>query len=128
MKAERKLLWTNGTEREGDAFVRIRNSLFVCECRSIDRPLDYEIGIPKTIEHRSKILKEKVEQVSTLAMAILHSPKGHNFDFSWADQIEGIVVSPHVEWIWTLDPTIWLDTNTPRILSAEETVNFLKQY
>jgi hypothetical protein len=117
----------NGTaEREADAVVRCGRTVFLCECRAMERPLDFELGRVRTIAARTKVLDEKLDQVLTLAAFVKATPKGLNYDFSWATRVVPLVVSPFIEWIWALDERLWLDEKTPRILSANEAVALME--
>lgn len=121
-----RILKTGSAEREADALIRRNATLYVCECRAMWRPLNFEIGHVGTIETRTKDLEQKLEQSHTLAEFLRSTPKGTNYDFSWADKIEPLVVSPFVEWVWGLGEGLWLDQQTPRILSAEEVVRYIQ--
>jgi hypothetical protein len=114
-------------ERETDAAIRVGTTLYLFECRAMERPLDFERGRPKTIAYRNRDLGEKVSQVLSLADFIGANIRGENYDFSWAKRIVPLVVSPFVEWIWSRDPRLWLRDEIPRILSAPEAINLLKQ-
>jgi hypothetical protein len=114
------------SERECDALIRCNTTLFVCECRAMWRPLDFEIGRVSTIASRTRDLKAKLEQAHTLAAFLRTTPKGTNYDFSWAENVVALVVSPFVEWIWDSGEDLWLDQKTPRVLSAEEAVRFME--
>lgn len=114
-------------ERETDVAVRCNDILFLCECRAMERPLDFELGRVRTLEARSAELKEKVEQVLSLAEFVKNSPRGSNYDFSWAKRIIPLVVSPFVEWIWASGDDLWLDESTPRVLSAGEAIVLMRR-
>ncbi|MGX7003207.1 hypothetical protein [Caballeronia sp. KNU42] len=116
----------SGGEREIDVAIRIKDSLYVFECRAFERPLDFAIGKPKTIKARINDLKSKLDQVHTLVDFIKINRLGENYDFSWAKEIYGAVVSPYTEWIWSLDRYLWTDMPTfPRIMSAPEALDYL---
>lgn len=115
----------DGSKREIDASVRIGSTLVLFECRSIERPLDYEIGNIRTFRKRRDFLEEKLDQVLTLADFIKANPQGRNYDFSWAREVIPFVVSPFVEWIWERSTRLWHDHQTPRILQADEALNFI---
>lgn len=115
----------NGQKREIDASVRVENSLILFECRSIERPLDYEISKPQTMERRTKFLKEKIEQILSLRDFISSHPTGKNYDFGWANSIEAVVISPFVEWIWERSERTWIDSRTPRVMQADEAIEWL---
>lgn len=123
----RVLTSDSGKEREVDAAIRRGDSLFLCECRTMERPLDLEISRPKTLEARIADLRQKLEQGSSLAAFIATERKGRNYDFSWASRIDYLVVSPFVEWVWSRDTALWLDDTTPRILSSGEAISYIAQ-
>jgi hypothetical protein len=116
----------DGNQRELDAGVQIGDCLYLFECVSVERPLDYEIGNPKTISRRIERLTGKLEQVEGLKEFIKHSPVGKNYDYSTVKRIEHFVVSPFVEWIWSCSPTLWSDLGFPRFVSPGEALLILE--
>jgi hypothetical protein len=114
-----------GKEREVDAAVRVDETLYLFECVSIERPLDFEIGRIRTIENRSAELEKKLVQALTLRDFVAANPAGRTYDFAWAKEMVCFVVSPFVEWIWARSDSLWHDARWPRILSAEEALEFL---
>ena len=117
----------NGNMREIDASVRLGSDLVLFECRSSERPLDFEIGRPKTLKERCRILEEKVTQVLSLRDFVTAHPVGRNYDFSWARNVSAFVVSPFVEWTWSRSERLWHDRLTPRILQADEALEMLRK-
>jgi hypothetical protein len=113
-------------EREVDAAFRVGPRLFLCECRSMEQPLDLEISKPRSVFLRNTELQQKVDQARSLAELVMATPTGLNYDFSWADEVVHLVVSPFREWIWSNAADLWLDSQTPRILSAREAVQYMK--
>lgn len=113
-------------EREVDAAIRVRNTLFLCECKAMELPLDFDIGRPKTVSTRRQHLESYVRQACSVESFICATPAGRNYDFSWAEQIVSFVVSPFVEWLWSRDKTLWLTDTIPRILSVGEAISFMK--
>lgn len=120
------LITKNGSKRELDASVIIKDRMYLFECVSIERPLDYEIGKPKSMKTRIIRLSEKLAQASSLRDFILEHPSGRNYDFSDIREVVPIVVSPFVEWIWETGPELWLDSKTPRILAPDEVFTWLE--
>jgi hypothetical protein len=116
----------NRKMREVDAGVRIGSTLFLMECRSIERPLDYEIGKPAVIASRQADLFRKLEQVESLRDFLIAHPRGRNYDVSWATHIAHFVVGPFEEFVWSREPRFW-DGDTPRILSADAMLAVLEQ-
>jgi hypothetical protein len=111
--------------RELDAGVMVRRTLYVLECVSVERPLDYELGSPKTLKIRQQRLEAKVDQVLTLGDFIRRNPKGKNYDFSDSEKIVPLVVSPFEEWIWEKSSRLWETPSLPRIVSAAEAIRLV---
>lgn len=120
-----KLYANNGAERELDAGVMVGDKMYLFECVSIEKPLDYEKGKHKTLELRKERLLEKMEQARSLQSFLMENPKGTNYDFTGATEFEWIVVSPFVEWIWSKEADLWINGTFPRILAPEETFELL---
>ncbi|MDF1803366.1 hypothetical protein [Thalassovita sp.] len=123
-----------GEKREIDAAVLQGDTLFLFECFSAERPLDFELSKPsvlydtqKTKEGKTKIvpgrnsrLAEKLDQVETLKNFFSSHPVGRNYDFSTVRRIEHFVVSPFVEWIWGKEERLWFEPSIPRIINPSE--------
>lgn len=117
-----------GTQkREVDVGVRIKNHLYLLECKAAERPIDFAIGNPKSINSRTVDFTDKIAQATSLEEFVKKNKKGDNYDFSWATEVTGIVVSPYIEWIWSKAEELWISghLDTPRILSAHEAIEFL---
>jgi hypothetical protein len=114
-----------GDPRELDAGVRIGKKLILIECVSIERPLDYELGNPKTLENRKERLDSKIDQALSLAEFIRLNPSGRNYSFVDIEEIEVYVVSPFYEWIWDRSDRLWVGKN-PRIMAASEAIAYLQ--
>lgn len=112
-------------ERELDAGVLINDCLYLFECVSVERPLDYEIGKPETIKNRVERLRCKIEQAATLQVFFEKNPAGTNYDYSNVQKIEHFVVSPFIEWIWGTDAKLWTESGLPRLISPEEAFTML---
>jgi hypothetical protein len=113
-------------EREIDVAIRINNKLYFFECVAPEMPLDFINGKQKTIANRIDRLQEKIDQVNTLVEFIKNNIKGDNYDFSWATEFHGIVVSPYTEWIWSLNKSYWTNTKGfPIVMSVNEALAYL---
>jgi hypothetical protein len=116
-----------GSTRQLDAGVAIGDELFLFECVSIGRPLDYEIGKPATISERNRRLDKKVSQALSLAEFFRANVVGTNFDFGHIRRFVSFVVSPFEEWIWGGSERMWeQDPHQPRILSASEAIKMIE--
>ncbi|RWM17822.1 hypothetical protein [Mesorhizobium sp.] len=111
---------------ELDASVLIGDTAYFFECVSIERPLDYEIGRPITLERRRQRIEGKLDQVFGLAQHVRASQKGANYDFSGIKTIIPCVVSPFEEWLWDKSERLWISNSVPRVLSAEEAVEMME--
>lgn len=120
------LVAQNGSERELDAGVIVGERMYLFECVSIERPLDYEIGRPKTLAVRRERLSDKLDQAKSLQAFVFENPTGRNYDFSGAKEFVWAVVSPFVEWIWEFGSDLWLEPGIPRILSPDEVFSHLR--
>lgn len=106
--------------REVDAAVRAGTTLWLIEAHSMERPLDFEIGKADVITMRNQRFAAKLEQVASVRQQLEQARVGKNYDVSWATRIEHCVASPFVEWIWTREAHLWIDGETPRVLSVSE--------
>lgn len=123
-----KELVVGQSPREIDVAIRSGNCLILCECRASERPLNFEIGDPRTISKRGEDFQGKVDQVLSLSELLRQHPKGASYDFGWAQEVVGVVVSPYIEWIWSLEEQLWVSKQPliPRILSAPEAIFYIK--
>jgi hypothetical protein len=115
----------NGEVRQLDAGVRVGKKLILMECVSVERPLDYEIGNPRTLAYRQQRLDEKITQALSLAEFIKSNPMGRNYAFNDIEEIVPFVVSPFYEWIWERSNRLW-EGPIPRIISAQEALDYVQ--
>jgi len=121
-----RLVAHDGSQRELDAGVLVGDKMYLFECVSIERPLDYEIGRPKTMAARRERLSQKRDQAESLHGFVCRNRSGRNYDFSAAKEFVWIVVSPFVEWVWDLGSELWLDSRIPRFLTPDEAFSLLR--
>lgn len=121
-----ELVTKDGHVRELDAGVLIEGTLVVFECVTIERPLDYEIGKPKTIAWRIRRIEAKVEQALSLAQFVRENPVGRNYDFSQVHTVVPVVASPFVEWLWDTSERLWISDDWPRVMSADEAMDYVQ--
>jgi len=114
-------------KRELDAAVVIGGELYVFECVSVEKPLDYEIGNLSTMLRRRERLDAKIDQVMTLVEFLGSNPVGTNYDFRKIQSIVAVAVSPFEEWLWDRSERLWLSDETPRVLSAREALELLER-
>jgi hypothetical protein len=109
-----------------DAAIRIGSEMIIFECKSKERPLDFEIGNPETLEVRREKFQEALDQVYGVESKIRAQPAGRNYEFSYAKKFTRIVVSPFVEWIWDRSEELWLPDGSPRIMSVHEATKYVE--
>ncbi|MBX9858306.1 MAG: hypothetical protein K2Y20_01790 [Sphingomonas sp.] len=90
------------------------------ECFSFEKPLDYEPAKPGIFQSRIARISEKITQARTLAEAIKRTPKGANFDVSWAKAIEWRLATPSVEFAWELGDDQFDALGVPQVLQISE--------
>ncbi|AZN68318.1 hypothetical protein DX910_08625 [Acinetobacter haemolyticus] len=114
-------------EREADLVITVNNTVILCDCRSIETPVDLFLGKPSTQIARNKLIQDKFEQIETLRDFIIEFPTGKNYDYSNADKIFSIAILPEPEWIPSLEKDYWVDLNEgiPKIMSIQDFFNFL---
>lgn len=124
----RILRFSDDEYRETDLAIKVDNTLVLCDCRSIERPLDLFLGKPSTQQYRTELLQKKNDQVNSIKKFVNDNPIGTNYNFSWAERIVSIGVLPDTEWIWSEEEDYWIDIHreVPIILSVEELFKELK--
>lgn len=114
-------------KREADLVIRVNNTIILCDCRSIESPVDLFLGKPSTQIARNSLIQDKFEQIESLKKFIIEHPTGKNYDYSYADKVFSIAILPDPEWIPSLNRDYWidLDQDLPKIMSIQELFNFL---
>ncbi|MDP3246152.1 MAG: hypothetical protein Q8M93_04220 [Polaromonas sp.] len=126
--ANRELRTKEGLKRETDIAIRINDALILCDCRTIERPLDIEIGAPGRLEKRNDFLRDKLAAINSIQLFVEQSPTGANYDFGWASKVLSVGVTPFREWIPSEKEEWWVDKSSdlPRIMSLAELRDWLK--
>jgi hypothetical protein len=110
---------------EIDAMIRKGNTVYVCECFSMWRPLNFEIGHPATIEARTTQINEKIAQAFDTCSYLKVHPIGRNYDYHDVLEFVPLVVSPFIEWLPNASNHYWLSAKRPRVMALDELINFL---
>lgn len=115
-------------EREADLVIRVNQTVILCDCRSIETPVDLFLGKPSTQRARNKLIQDKFEQIETLRDFIIEFPTGKNYDYSDVDQIFSIAILPEPEWIPSLEQNYWIDLEKgiPKVMSIQEFFYFVE--
>ena len=121
----RKIYENNILVDEIDLMLRRKHKVYVCECFSMWRPLDFEIGNEKTISGRTDQINKKIDQATETCQFLLGYRKGSNYDYADVTEFVPIVVSPFIEWVPTTDSRYWISDTCPRVMSVDELVDYL---
>lgn len=109
----------NGESRQIDAAFEIDDILLIIECRAVAKSLGVERGDPTSIQYRINLLNRTLSDIDEKALWLARNPVGTNYDIRKYKNIIPIGVTPFVEYLPSLDPFYWIDTD-PRVLTPEE--------
>lgn len=124
----KRLIYSDTKKREIDYSFVFKDILFVCECKAVNRSVDFERGKGKALEFRKQRLQGGLEQVDDLVDWLSTHKTGRNYKIpDSVNIICPIVVSPFTEYVWSRDPELWLTDDIPRILTPDEVQGFLKR-
>jgi len=127
-KFRKRLIYSDTEKREVDYSFIFKDILFICECRAVNKSVDFERGKGKALEFRKKKLRGAIEQVDGLADWLSSHKSGRNYQIpDSVNMICPIVISPFVEYLWSQDSELWLTDDIPRILTPEEMQRFLER-
>lgn len=122
-----RLLRHNGElKHEVDVLLIRGDEAYVCECFTMWMPLNFDIGDEKTINARAQRIDEKLDQANEVCEFLRLHPAGDNYDLSAIKKFISIVISPFVEWLPSTSQQYWLTNHIPRVMSAEEFVEFVQ--
>lgn len=122
----RKIYENGALVDEIDLMLRRKNKVYVCECFSMWRPLDFEIGNEKTISTRMDQVNKKIDQAMETCRYLSNHRKGSNYDYTDVAEFIPIVVSPFVEWLPSTAPRYWISEARPRVMSVDELVDYFE--
>jgi len=126
-KFHKKLIYSDTEKREIDYSFIFRDILFMCECKAMNRSVDYERGKRKALEFRKEKLQKALKKNDDRADWLSRHKKGRNYNIPRSVNIIcPIVISPFLEYIWSKDSELWLTDDTPRILTPDEMEEFIK--
>lgn len=125
----RKLLFSNGFERDIDVSFSFDNILFIVECKAFSVLPAFDRGEPTAIANRKEKLESGLKQVDTLCKLLCNETKGRNFEIQEnITHIVSLVASPHPEYIDISSDRYFLTPAIPRVCTPEEIVEFVKQF
>jgi hypothetical protein len=70
----------------------------------------------------------KLTQAGQVCEFLSSHSVGDNYDYSDIKTFVPLVVSPFVEWLPDNSEKYWLTNDTPRVMSAEELVDFVQEH
>jgi len=124
----KELKQKDGTKKEIDISLYIKNILFIIELKCINRSFDFEEGNIKALEFRRKKFENALREIDDKADWLKKDREGLNYKIPKSvDMIIPIVISPFVEYIWSTNPNLWLTKDVPRICTYQEIMNILDQ-
>ncbi|WGE89714.1 hypothetical protein [Actinobacillus arthritidis] len=115
----------NDKYRETDIAIRIRDNLILCDCKSIEKPIDFIKGTPKTVNKRNEIIKEKIDSILSIKDFVEKNKLELNHDLTWVKKFVSIGITADVEWIDSEDSKLWINDNYPILMSVKEFFNFI---
>ncbi|MBS0217669.1 MAG: hypothetical protein JSR63_05755, partial [Proteobacteria bacterium] len=121
---QRDFTFHDGTKAEADAVFYLGTRLVVVDCLSVWRPLDFDIARPATMARRQALIEEKITKSLNRVAKIQRNPTGRNFDFTRATEFITLVATPFTEWLWDKSDRLWYDTVTPRVMRANELIDW----
>lgn len=107
--------------REIDVSFVYKDVLIILECKAVNLSWGFFNGDTEAIEFRNMKNMKAIDQADTTLTFIednidnLNIPVPQEIEF-----VASLLVSPHPEYIWSVDENLFIDSNTPRILAAKE--------
>lgn len=125
---KKELKQLDGTSKEIDASFIYKNILFICECKSNKQSITFNmIGDYKTLDYRKRKniigINDADDKVKWLTKS--SEPKNYKIPDS-VDYIVPVLITPFVEYIWNLSDGLWINNDTPRIITCDELIKFVK--
>jgi hypothetical protein len=122
----RKIREGGDVKDEIDILLRNGDTVYVGECFTMWRPLNFEVGDRKTIEARSARINQKLDQAMSTCKYLEANPLGKNYDFRGVTNFVPIVISPFVEWLPSTSSRFWISRSLPRVMSLDEFITFIE--
>jgi tetrahydromethanopterin S-methyltransferase subunit G len=110
---------------EIDLLLRKNEEVYVCECFSMWRPLDIEVGEPNRIKKRLDQIEAKLDQAENTCSYLQRRRVGPGFDYRAVKSFIPIVISPFIEWLPSTSERYWISQEIPRVMTVEELAEFV---
>lgn len=115
--ASKRLRSSDGSSKEIDLAYLYKETLYLVEEKSVSMSVAFDEGKPKALEYRKlrfqRALREVDEKARWLGVHREVLPRE-------CSAIVPVVVSPFVEYVWSLDPGLWLTGDTPRVCTLDD--------
>lgn len=116
----------DGNEREVDVSFVAGRTLYLVECKAYAQNPRIDQGDFAALKGRQESLECYLDQARTLAEFLAENRSGRNYAVpKEVESFEHVVCAPAIEYIWSRDPGLWLDSETPRICHPEEMLAFV---
>ncbi len=128
-ECKKELKQEDGTSKEIDVSFIYKNILFVCECKSNKQSIVFNmIGDRKSLNYREDKNKSGLSQVDKKVDWLIKGSKPLNYKIPEnVEYIVPILITPFLEYIWSLEDKLWLNNRTPRIIKCRELIDFVKE-
>jgi hypothetical protein len=123
----RKIYDAGNLVDEIDLLLRRKDKVYVCECFSMWKPLNFEIGDKKTIAARTERIDEKLNQAMDTCRYLSEHLTGSNYKYDDVGEFVPIVVSPFIEWLPNISDRYWISAAQPRVMTLDELVKYLNE-
>lgn len=111
----------DGSSKEIDVSFYIKNVLFICEMKCINKSFAFDIGDIEALDFRKKKLIKALTESEDKVNWLLAHKNGNNYNVpNYIDAFVPLVITPFVEYIWAIDDYLWLTEKIPRICTPFE--------
>ncbi len=114
--------------RQIDASYSDGRTLIIIECKAIWHSIGFERGDMNAINYRIKKIDKAIDQIDDKAYWLKENQVGTNYDIRRHEKILPLVVTPFVEYIYSIRPKYWLNESIPRIMTPSELDDLLGQF
>ncbi len=117
----------DGTSKQIDYSIKIRNILLVIECKAVAKSIGFERGSINAINYRKeKVVIRSIKEAEEKCKWLINHKIGKNYDITSIDYLLPIGVSTFPEYIHTKDNWFWITKNIPRVLTPDELKDLIK--
>ncbi|MCK4822945.1 hypothetical protein KA005_44705, partial [bacterium] len=124
---QKRIVNSNGVSKEIDSSLIIRDVLFIIEAKSKNVSFGFDMGDINSISYRIKEFKSALKQALDKVEFLVNNINDINISMpSSVSYLVPIVISPHSEYIWTKDSSMFLDSGLkiPRVITIDDLPDF----